>query len=143
MSLADRMNNLGTETAFEVLAKARALEAQGRDIVHLEIGEPDFETPHHITEAAVQALRDGYTHYGPTAGLPELREEFPIDIVVANAENAAGGLGATAEILDDLAGLGVQAFTLGNHTWRRKSLIEDIGGLENVARPANYPAAVV
>ena len=74
MTLAARMNDLGTETAFEVLAKARALEAQGRDIIHLEIGEPDFDTPKHIVEAGVEALRQGYTHYGPTPGLPELRE---------------------------------------------------------------------
>ncbi|MDP3063028.1 MAG: pyridoxal phosphate-dependent aminotransferase [Chloroflexota bacterium] len=74
MGLARRVSRLGTETAFEVLAKARALEAQGKDIVHLEIGEPDFATPPHIVEAAVKALRDGYTHYGPSAGLPEVRE---------------------------------------------------------------------
>jgi len=74
MTLASRMNDLGTETAFEVLAKARALEAQGKEIVHLEIGEPDFDTPKHIVEAGVEALRDGHTHYGPTPGLPELRE---------------------------------------------------------------------
>ena len=74
MTLANRMMNLGTETAFEVLAKARALEAQGQDIIHLEIGEPDFGTPQHIVDAGVNALRDGYTHYGPTPGLPELRE---------------------------------------------------------------------
>ena len=71
--LADRMALLGTETAFEVLAKAKALEAEGRSIVHLEIGEPDFDTPAHIKEAAVRALRDGYTHYTPAAGLPEVR----------------------------------------------------------------------
>jgi len=69
MALASRMMDLGTETAFEVLAKARALEAQGREIIHLEIGEPDFETPKHIVEAGVTALRQGYTHYGPTPGL--------------------------------------------------------------------------
>ncbi len=73
-SLAERMERLGTETAFEVLARARALERQGRDIIHLEIGEPDFPTPPHIVAAAKQALDDGYTHYGPTPGLPELRE---------------------------------------------------------------------
>ena len=73
MFLADRMNRLGTETAFAVLAKAKALEAQGKDLVHLYIGEPDFDTPAHIVEAAIQALRDGYTHYGPAAGLPEVR----------------------------------------------------------------------
>jgi aspartate/methionine/tyrosine aminotransferase len=67
------MSRLGTETAFEVLVKARALEAQGRDVVHLEIGEPDFDTPRHIIEAGKEALDQGYTHYGPSAGLPELR----------------------------------------------------------------------
>lgn len=71
--LAERMHRLGTESAFEVLARARALEAQGRSIIHLEIGEPDFATPAHIVEAAVEALRAGDTHYTPSAGLPELR----------------------------------------------------------------------
>ena len=74
MTVAARMHDLGTETAFEVLARARELEAQGREIIHLEIGEPDFDTPQHIVEASVEALRQGYTHYGPTPGLPELRE---------------------------------------------------------------------
>jgi aspartate/methionine/tyrosine aminotransferase len=74
MKLASRMARLGTETAFEVLARARALERQGRDIIHLEIGEPDFDTPAHIKDAAKQALDGGATHYGPSAGLPELRE---------------------------------------------------------------------
>ena len=74
MTVASRMMNLGTETAFEVLAKARALEAQGKEIIHLEIGEPDLDTPNHIVEAGIEALRQGYTHYGPTPGLPELRE---------------------------------------------------------------------
>ncbi|MDI6690416.1 MAG: pyridoxal phosphate-dependent aminotransferase [Candidatus Bathyarchaeota archaeon] len=71
---AKRMETLGTETAFEVLAKAKALEKQGKDIVHLEIGEPDFDTPKNIKEAAVKALYEGYTHYVPSAGIPELRE---------------------------------------------------------------------
>jgi len=74
MTLAARMMELGTETAFEVLAKARALEALGKEIIHLEIGEPDFDTPQHIVEAGVDALRNGFTHYGPTPGLPQLRE---------------------------------------------------------------------
>ena len=74
MKLADRMARLGTESAFDVLARARNLEAQGRDIVHLEIGEPDFDTPPHIVEAATDALRAGYTHYGPALGLPQLRD---------------------------------------------------------------------
>ena len=68
------MARLGTETAFEVLVKAKALEAQGRDIIHLEIGEPDFDTPSNIIEAGCDALRKGFTHYGPSAGMPELRE---------------------------------------------------------------------
>src|SRR5918999_2751144 len=72
--LADRMERLGTESAFEVLARARALEAEGRKIVHLEIGEPDFDTPAHVIEAAERALRDGATHYCPAPGIPELRE---------------------------------------------------------------------
>lgn len=71
--LAERMGRLGTESAFEVLARARALEAQGRSIIHLEIGEPDFDTPPHIVEAAIEALRGGDTHYTPAAGLLELR----------------------------------------------------------------------
>lgn len=73
--------------------------------------------------------------------LPKLHQEFSIDIVVANAENAAGGLGATAAILDDLSGLGIHAFTLGNHTWRRKAFLGEIDRYANVARPANYPSA--
>ena len=74
MKLAGRMDRLGTETAFSVLAKAKALEAEGREIIHLEIGEPDFDTPDHIVEAGCRALREGHTHYTPTAGIPELRE---------------------------------------------------------------------
>src|SRR5439155_4426755 len=72
--LASRMSRLGTESAFEVLARARALEAQGRRVIHLEIGEPDFDTPAHIIEAAAEALREGFTHYVAAPGLPELRE---------------------------------------------------------------------
>ncbi len=74
MKLAARMNNLGTETAFEVLVKARALEAQGRDVIHLEVGEPDFATPENIVNAAIDAVRQGATKYTPSAGIPELRE---------------------------------------------------------------------
>ncbi len=74
--LAKRMERLGTETAFVVLARAKALEATGRDIVHLEIGEPDFDTPRNIIDKAIEALNSGYTHYGPAAGLPEVRKVF-------------------------------------------------------------------
>jgi len=80
LKLASAMDRLGTETAFEVLAKAKALEAQGRSVIHLEIGEPDFDTPAHIVEAAKRALDEGYTHYGPAAGLPELREAIAEEI---------------------------------------------------------------
>jgi aspartate/methionine/tyrosine aminotransferase len=73
MKMAERMSRLGTETAFEVLARARALEAKGRDVVHLEIGEPDFDTPANVVDAGVEALRSGYTHYSPSPGIPELR----------------------------------------------------------------------
>jgi aspartate/methionine/tyrosine aminotransferase len=72
--IAQRMHGLGTETAFEVLARAKRLEARGREIVHLEIGEPDFDTPSNVVDAAVEALRSGWTHYGPSAGLPAARE---------------------------------------------------------------------
>lgn len=68
------MSRIGVESAFDVLVRARALEARGRSVVHLEIGEPDFPTPRHIVEAAKQALDEGWTHYGPTQGYPELRE---------------------------------------------------------------------
>jgi aspartate aminotransferase len=74
LQLARRMSRLGTETAFEVLNRARALERQGKSIIHLEIGEPDFDTPANVVDAGVDALRKGWTHYGPSAGLPELRQ---------------------------------------------------------------------
>src|SRR3984957_11974196 len=74
LRLAGRMSRLGTETAFEVLNRARALEKQGKEVIHLEIGEPDFDTPANVIEAGVDALHKGWTHYGPAAGLPELRQ---------------------------------------------------------------------
>src|ERR1700760_2881521 len=73
MKLAERMSRIGVESAFDVLVRARALEAQGKSIIHLEIGEPDFPTPPHIVEAAKKALDEGWTHYGPTQGFPDLR----------------------------------------------------------------------
>ena len=93
MKLSERLSRLGTETAFEVLVRARALEAQGRSVVHLEIGEPDFDTPSHITDAAVAALRGGATHYGPSAGLPDLRQ------AVAEDSTARRGVKATPEMV--------------------------------------------
>lgn len=74
MKLAERTTRLGTETAFEVLAKAKQLEAQGREIIHLEIGEPDFDTPKNICDAAINAIKEGWTHYGPANGQPDLRK---------------------------------------------------------------------
>jgi len=90
LKIAERVGRLLTESAFDVLVKARALEAQGRDIIHLEIGEPDFPTPAHIVEAGKRALDEGWTHYGPTQGLPELRE------VIAAHVNATRGVAANA-----------------------------------------------
>jgi aspartate/methionine/tyrosine aminotransferase len=89
LRLAERMARLGTETAFEVLMKAKALEAEGRDIVHLEIGEPDFDTPRNIIDAGVDALHKGFTHYGPSAGLMELRN------VIAQHVSETRGVNAT------------------------------------------------
>ena len=80
MNLAKRMERLGTETAFEVLAKARKLEQEGKHIVHLEIGEPDFETADHIKNAAIEALNGGFTHYVPSAGILEVRESISKNI---------------------------------------------------------------
>src|SRR6476619_5136870 len=74
MLLVEAMSRIGVESAFEVLVKARALEKQGKSVIHLEIGEPDFPTPKHVVEAGKQALDEGWTRYGPTQGLPELRQ---------------------------------------------------------------------
>ncbi|ABF41244.1 aminotransferase [Candidatus Koribacter versatilis Ellin345] len=80
LPLARRMARLGTETAFEVLVRARALEAKGKDIVHLEIGEPDFDTPRNVVDAGIDALNKGFTHYGPSAGLPILRQTIAEEV---------------------------------------------------------------
>src|SRR5213593_2988729 len=93
MRLSQRMARLGTETAFEVLVRARALEAQGKSVVHLEIGEPDFDTPAHITEAAISALKGGATHYSPSAGIPELRQ------AIAQDSSRRRGIRATPEMV--------------------------------------------
>src|SRR6478752_615083 len=91
LHLAPRMSRLGTETAFEVLNKARALERQGKEIIHLEIGEPDFATPPNIINAGIDALHAGWTHYGPSAGYPELRE------AIASEVSRTRGVQATPE----------------------------------------------
>jgi aspartate aminotransferase len=80
LRLAKRMSRLGTETAFEVLNRARELERQGKDVIHLEIGEPDFDTPQNIIGAGVNALNAGWTHYCPAAGLPELRKAIADEV---------------------------------------------------------------
>jgi aspartate/methionine/tyrosine aminotransferase len=96
------VQRLGTEGAFAVLARARALEAEGRDVVHLEIGEPDFETPEHVAEAGIRAIRDGHTHYCQTAGLPVLR------VAVADALGASHGVDVAADRV--LVGNGAKPF---------------------------------
>ena len=91
MKLASRMNRLGTETAFEVLVRARALEAQGRDVIHLEVGEPDFDTPANVIEAGADVLRNGWTPYGPAGGQPDFKE------AIANYLNRARGTNYTLD----------------------------------------------
>ncbi len=91
MKLAKRMERLGTETAFEVLAKAKKLEAEGKKIIHLEIGEPDFDTPENISNAAIDAIKKGFTHYNPSPGLPELRQ------TIADYMSKTRGLNFTPE----------------------------------------------
>jgi aspartate/methionine/tyrosine aminotransferase len=100
--LADSLERLGTETAFSVLARARELERQGRDVIHLEIGEPDFDTPLHIREAAAAALHAGETHYCPSAGIPEFREEA--------ARYLAGTRGIAIDPANVLVGTGAKPF---------------------------------
>src|SRR5690242_20651961 len=97
--LGDSLARLGTETAFSVLARAGELERLGRDVIHLEIGEPDYATPLHICEAAAEALRAGETHYCPAAGIPEFREAIAAFLsrtrgVDVNPENVLVGTGA-------------------------------------------------
>ncbi len=86
MKFAERMKRLGTETAFEVLARAKQLQAEGKEVIHLEIGEPDFDTPKYICDAAIQAIKDGYTHYNPSAGYPEVRK------IISDEINATRGI---------------------------------------------------
>jgi aspartate/methionine/tyrosine aminotransferase len=107
LKLAERMSRLGTESAFEVLVRARELEARGKNIIHLEIGEPDFATPQNIVEAAARALRDGWTHYGPPAGLPQLRE------AIAEYEARRLGIPVTpAEVVVTPGGKPIMFFTI-------------------------------
>lgn len=91
MQYADRMKRLGTETAFEVLARGKQLEAEGKEVIHLEIGEPDFNTPSYICDAAIKAIKDGYTHYNPSAGYPEIRK------IISDEINKTRGINTSAE----------------------------------------------
>lgn len=91
LQFAERMSRLGTESAFDVMVRARALAAQGKEIIYLQIGEPDFDTPSHIIEAGVEALRSGDTHYTPPAGIPELRQ------AIANEVSATRGVEITPD----------------------------------------------
>src|SRR4026209_1342866 len=107
MQLAGRMIRLGTETAFEVLARARALEAQGRNIVHLEIGEPDFDTPAHVVEAGTQATKPGVTHAGPPPALPRWREA-----PAAHVRKTRGGACKPANVVVTPGGKPVMFFAI-------------------------------
>ena len=107
LRLAERMSRLGTETAFEVLNKARALERLGRQIVHLEIGEPDFDTPENVVEAGIKALRQGWTHYGPSAGLAELRH-----VIAEHVNRSRGVKVSTDEVVVVPGGKPIIFFTL-------------------------------
>ena len=101
------MSRIGVESAFEVLVKARALEKQGKSVIHLEIGEPDFPTPKHVVEAGKRALDEGWTKYGPTQGLPELRESIAAyisrtrNIKVGSAARVRGAGRETDHVLRD------------------------------------------
>jgi aspartate aminotransferase len=107
LHLAQRMSRLGTETAFEVLNKARALERSGKNIIHLEIGEPDFDTPKNVVEAGVDALREGWTHYGPSAGLPELRQ-----VIADEVSRSRGVKVATEDVVVVPGGKPIIFFTI-------------------------------
>jgi aspartate/methionine/tyrosine aminotransferase len=107
MRLATRMGTIGTESAFEVAARARALEAEGRDIVHLEIGEPDFDTPANVRAAAKRALDEGATHYAPFAGVPALRE------AIAEDATARKGFAVTPDrVFVTVGGKGVMLYAI-------------------------------
>ena len=107
MTVSRKMMSLGTEAAFEVLAKARELEAQGKSVIHLEIGEPDFETPANIAEAGMEATSQGFTHYGPTAGLLELRQA-----IARNVESTRGISVAPDQVVVTPGGKPIMFFTI-------------------------------
>jgi len=107
MKIAQAAQRLGSESAFEVLVRARALEAQGKQVVHLEIGEPDFPTPSHVAEAGMRAIRDGHTHYGPAVGLPELRQA-----IAEQVERIQGVSASPNQVVVTPGGKPIMFFTL-------------------------------
>lgn len=125
MRLASRMERLGTETAFEAAARARALEASGVDVVHLEIGEPDFDTPAHIRAAAQRALDEGRTHYAPYAGIPELRAA-----IAADATRRKGFPVTPEQVFVTVGGKGVMLYAI-------EALVE--AGDEVIVPDPGYP----
>jgi aspartate aminotransferase len=125
MRLASRMERIGTETAFEVAARARALEASGVDVVHLEIGEPDFDTPAHIRAAAQRALDEGRTHYAPYAGIPELRAA-----IAADATQRKGFPVTPEQVFVTVGGKGVMLYAI-------EALVE--AGDEVIVPDPGYP----
>src|SRR4029077_17795087 len=107
LRLGERVSRLGTETACEVLNKARPRERQGKNIIHLEIGEPDFDTPKNVVEAGIDALREGWTHYGPSAGLPELRQ-----VIADEVSRSRGVKVATEDVVVVPGGKPIIFFTI-------------------------------
>jgi aspartate/methionine/tyrosine aminotransferase len=107
MHIANRMSSIGTESAFEVSARARALEAQGHSIIHLQIGEPDFDTPAHVRDAAKRALDDGATHYAPFPGIPALRDAVAVDVRLRK-----GVVADPSQVFVTVGGKGVMLYTI-------------------------------
>jgi aspartate/methionine/tyrosine aminotransferase len=126
--LCDAVSRLGSESAFQVLARAKAIEATGRRVVHMEIGEPDFDTPDHIKEAGIQAIRDNYSHYTPSAGIPELRD------AIAVQASSFRGLGEPFTRENVVVGAGAKPII-----WNLLSALLDPGDELIYADPA-YPA---
>ena len=127
LHVAARMGTIGTESAFEVSARARALEAQGRSIIHLQIGEPDFDTPAHVREAAKRALDEGATHYAPFPGIPALREAIAADVALIEriaAAVAPAGIGRDGFEIEMLYGIRTgEQFRLARDGYRVQTLI--------------------
>ncbi|HZX68527.1 MAG TPA: aminotransferase class I/II-fold pyridoxal phosphate-dependent enzyme, partial [Candidatus Elarobacter sp.] len=126
--LCAAVSRLGSESAFQVLARAKAIEATGRRVVHMEIGEPDFDTPDHVKEAGIQAIRDNYSHYTPSAGIPELRD------AIASHASSFRGLSEPFTRENVVVGAGAKPII-----WNLLSALLDPGDELLYADPA-YPA---